>query len=83
MRIRQRRLKAEDLPPLGLRIGEVARRLHLHPSTIRRLEQKGLIHCRRDWTGARRFALEELLRVEEELFKNGKVTHSSPGILER
>lgn len=39
----------------SLRIGDVARRVGIHPSTIRKFEQRGLLTPARDWAGQRRF----------------------------
>lgn len=60
----------QEARPMGFRIGEVSRRWHLHPNTIRRLEAKGIIRAQRDWAGARRFSEEEIERVEKILFTN-------------
>jgi DNA-binding transcriptional MerR regulator len=47
------------------RIGEAAREVGIHPNTIRALEQRGLIECRRDWAGARRFTPSDIRRLRE------------------
>jgi len=52
-----------------LRIGEVARQTGLHATTIRRLEQRGLLPPpRRDWAGHRRFAPDDLDRLRALMF---------------
>jgi len=50
-----------------VRIGEVAEETGLHVSTIRRLEQRGLLHPRRDWAGHRRFSEAEVERLRRLL----------------
>lgn len=46
-----------------MRIGEVARTIGLHETTIRRLERRGLLHPHRDWAGHRRFTAEDIARL--------------------
>src|SRR5438552_13685243 len=51
-----------------LRIAEAARQLGCHPDTLRNLERRRLIQPRRDWTGARRYAPEDLDRLRALMF---------------
>ncbi len=46
-----------------MRIGEVARRLGMNASTIRRLEARGLIRPARDWAGHRRFSSADIVAL--------------------
>ena len=50
------------------RIAEAARLLGVHPDTLRNLERRGLMRARRDWAGARRYALGDLERLRALLF---------------
>lgn len=46
-----------------LRIGEVARLVGIHPSTVRNLEARGLLTPARDWAGQRRFGAKDVARL--------------------
>jgi DNA-binding transcriptional MerR regulator len=48
-----------------LLIGEVARRVGVHPSTLRRWHQRGVIQPRRDVNGMRIFSSEDIARLRE------------------
>jgi DNA-binding transcriptional MerR regulator len=52
-----------------MRIAEFAKALGVSPATLRRLERRGMIRPRRDWTGARRFTETDLARTRELLFE--------------
>jgi DNA-binding transcriptional MerR regulator len=47
----------------GMKIGDVARSLQIHPNTIRRLEKKGLIQTQRTLTGYRVFTPETIEKI--------------------
>jgi excisionase family DNA binding protein len=55
-----------------MRIKEAAKRLGVHPTTLVRLERRGLLHPARDWAGHRRFTqadietLRRLLHLPKE-----------------
>lgn len=49
----------------SLRIGEVAHRVGIHPSTIRSFERRGLLTPPRDWAGQRRFTEADVQRLQE------------------
>ncbi len=49
----------------GIKIGEVARQLKIHPTTIRRLEKNGLIRTQRTLTGYRIFTPETIQKIRE------------------
>ena len=38
----------------------------LHPETLRRLNNRGLLRAKRDWRGHRVFCLQDLLRLKSE-----------------
>jgi len=48
-------------------ISAAARRADCHPSTIRRLEVRGLISPRRAWSGRRMFSESDIRRLLELL----------------
>jgi len=50
------------------RITKAAQRLGIHPSTLRDLENRGLIEIKRDYLGWRFFLEEDLKELEEKLF---------------
>ncbi len=50
------------------RINTVARRLGVHPSTIKRLEDRGLFTPERDYAGHRRYTEGDVARLREILF---------------
>jgi DNA-binding transcriptional MerR regulator len=56
----------------GLKIGDVARRLNIHPNTIRRLEKNGLIKTQRTLTGYRIFTPETVEKIREIYMKDSK-----------
>jgi Mn-dependent DtxR family transcriptional regulator len=47
----------------GMKIGDVARQLKIHPTTIRRLEKNGLIRPQRTLTGYRIFTPETVEKI--------------------
>ncbi len=49
----------------GMKIGEVAKQLEIHPNTIRRLEKNGLIRTQRTLTGYRIFTPETVQKIRE------------------
>jgi excisionase family DNA binding protein len=49
----------------AMRIGEVARQLKIHPTTIRRLEKNGLIRAQRTLTGYRIFTAETIEQIRK------------------
>jgi len=51
-----------------VRITEAARRLGVHPDTLRNLERHGLVSIQRDWAGDRRYTPEDLDRLRALLF---------------
>jgi DNA-binding transcriptional MerR regulator len=48
-----------------LLIGEVARRVGVHPSTLRRWHQRGVIQPRRDLNGKRIFSSTDVARLRQ------------------
>lgn len=64
---------------MHIRIAEAARRLGLHPTTLRSLERKGMIKVRRDWAGHRIYSEEELKEIEKELFGPGAIGGDADG----
>ena len=56
----------------GLKIGEVAKQLRIHPNTIRRLEKNGLIRTQRTLTGYRIFTSETVEKIREFYMKDSK-----------
>jgi DNA-binding transcriptional MerR regulator len=54
---------------MTVRISEAARKLGIHPATLRNLEKKGLITVQRDWANYRRFTEADLQFISEKLFK--------------
>lgn len=49
----------------GMKIGEVARQLKIHPNTLRRLEKIGLFRTQRTLTGYRIFTSETVQKIRE------------------
>ncbi len=56
----------------GLKIGDVAKQLQIHPNTIRRLERNGLIRTQRTLTGYRIFTPEMVEKIREIYMKDSK-----------
>ena len=55
---------ALESPFLLLRVGEAARMVHVHPNTLRRWSDQGLIRCFRvGYRKDRRFALSDLVKL--------------------
>jgi DNA-binding transcriptional MerR regulator len=44
----------------------------VHPNTLKRYEQKGLIRSKRDYNNWRRFRVEELLELKKKLNSSPK-----------
>lgn len=53
---------------MNYRISEAAKKIGVHPSTLRDLEKRGVITIRRDWSGFRVFNEEEIQSIEKNLF---------------
>jgi len=53
---------------MRMRISEAAKRLGLHPETLRSLERRGMISVKRDWAGHRIFSEQDLNEIESRLF---------------
>ena len=53
---------------MNIRISEAAKRIGVHPNTLRDLEKRGMITARRDWVGYRVFSEEDLAQIERKLF---------------
>lgn len=52
-----------------LRISEAAKRLGLHPDTLRRLERRGIVTFARDWAGNRRISEAKVEELRDRLFQ--------------
>jgi len=48
-----------------VRISQAARLTGLHTTTIRRLEERGLVRPRRDFAGHRRFSQKDIERLRQ------------------
>ena len=48
-----------------MRIGDAARRMGISPTTLKRLEKRGLIRVRRDRSGQRRYTIDDIQRIRE------------------
>ena len=48
-----------------MRIGDAARRVGISPTTLKRLEKRGLIRVRRDRSGQRRYTIDDIQRIRE------------------
>jgi len=46
-----------------MRIGEAAHQVGISPTTLKRLEQRGLIHPRKDRNGQRRYTEDDIQRI--------------------
>ena len=46
-----------------MRIAQAAQQLGLSPSTLKRLEKRGLIHPRKDRNGQRRYTIDDIQRI--------------------
>ena len=53
---------------MNFRISEAAKRIGIHPTTLRDLEKRGIVTARRDWCGYRVFSEDELAQIERKLF---------------
>ena len=51
-----------------LKISEAAKRIGVHPNTLRDLENRGMITVRRDWNGRRIFTEDEITGIYRRLF---------------
>ena len=54
------------------KIGEAAKQIGIHPSTLRDLENRGLISIRRNWSGHRVYTEEEISQIREKIFPSQK-----------
>jgi len=54
------------------KIGEAAKQIGIHPSTLRDLENRGLISIRRNWSGHRVYTEEEISQIREKIFPHQK-----------
>lgn len=61
---------------MRIRIAEAAKRLGIHPETLRELERRGTILVRRDWAGHRVFSEDELKELETKLFNRKRTVKS-------
>ena len=52
---------------IGYLVGKAAKILNVHPNTLRRYEEKGLITSNRDMNGWRRYNADDLLELKEKL----------------
>ncbi len=59
-----------------LRSKEAADRAGLKPVSLRKLEEKGLLHPIRDWAGHRRFRQDEIDDFREKLL-SGEIGHEA------
>jgi len=55
-----------------LLVSEAAKRLRIHPNTLRDLENRGMIQVRRNWAGWRIYTESDLKALEEKLFPREK-----------
>jgi len=54
-------------------VSEAAKRLRIHPNTLRDLENRGMIlQVRRNWVGWRIYTESDLKAIEEKLFPHEK-----------
>ncbi len=51
-----------------IRISEAAKRLGIHPNTLRHLEKRGVIKPERDWSGYRIFSERDIEEISKKLF---------------
>lgn len=49
-------------------VSKAAKRLGIHPSTLRDLENRGVIQTRRNWAGWRIYSEPELREIEKILY---------------
>lgn len=52
-------------------VSKAARRLKIHPNTLRDLENRGMIQVRRNWAGWRVYSEDDLKDIEKKLFPEG------------
>jgi len=50
----------------GIRVAQTAEVLEVHPITVRRLDQKGILKSRRNYLGHRVFRLADVLKVKRD-----------------
>ena len=48
-----------------MRIGEAAHQVGISPTTLKRLEQRGLIRVRKDRNGQRRYTIDDIQQIRE------------------
>ena len=48
-----------------MRIGDAARRVGISPTTLKRLEKRGLIRVQKDRNGQRRYTIDDIQRIRE------------------
>jgi DNA-binding transcriptional MerR regulator len=46
-----------------MRVAQATQRLGISPSTLKRLEKRGLIHPRKDRNGQRRYTIDDIQRI--------------------
>ena len=51
-----------------MRIAQAAQQLGISPTTLKRLEKRGLIHPRRDRSGQRRYTIDYIQRIRDLYF---------------
>ena len=51
-----------------MRIKEFCKRLGIHRTTALKLEERGLLHPKRDWAGHRRFTDDDLQRATKLVY---------------
>ena len=50
----------------NLKVAQAAEVLEVHPITVRRLDQKGILKSRRNYLGHRVFRLDDVLKLKRE-----------------
>ena len=53
---------------MPIRISAAAKRLGVHPNTLRGLEKRGIIKLERDWSGYRVFSDRDIEEISKKLF---------------
>ena len=56
-----------DIMKKLIQIGEASHRLKVHPSTLWRLEHKGLIRSHRDWKGWRFYREDDIEKLKKKI----------------
>lgn len=56
-------------------VGQAAKLLGIHPSTLRDLENRGMIEVQRNWSGFRIYTLDQINELKKILYPKSGYSH--------